>query len=58
MLKLNVGEKDLDYTLIEAPVEEHFIMRLPDRLAHKLGPLISKREVPADLSFSFHGICN
>ena len=40
----------------EAPIEEHFILRLPPKLAQRLEGPIKKREVPEDLSFSFNGI--
>ncbi|KAI8899633.1 TAFII55 protein conserved region-domain-containing protein [Globomyces pollinis-pini] len=45
-------DKDIDEALQEAPIEEHFILRLPPSLYH-LREKIKKRDVPVDLNMVF-----
>lgn len=45
----------MDDALSEAPIEEHFILRLPPKLADKLAPFVKQRNVPADLEICFTG---
>lgn len=45
---------DFEEAMTQAPDEEHFILRLPPKLAEHIAPLVKKREVPQDISFSFN----
>jgi hypothetical protein len=53
--KLRIKVKT-DEPELEVPIEEHFVLRLFPKLADKLSSSIKKRDLPADLEFSFHGI--
>ena len=51
--KIKITSADIDTALMEAPVEEHFILRLPQQLADNIRPLVKSRNVPADFNLTF-----
>lgn len=48
-----LAKKDGDEALQEAPIEEHFVLRLPPALANSLREPIRNRALPTDLSIQF-----
>jgi transcription initiation factor TFIID subunit 7 len=47
-------KSDMEEALAQdIPIEEHFILRLPQKVAERLDSKIKKREVPESLSFVF-----
>jgi transcription initiation factor TFIID subunit 7 len=55
-IKVKAPQKsDMDLALQDSPpLEEHFILRLPQDLANKLAPHIKARTLTNDVSFSFN----